>query len=160
MVVGPPDVHQPWGPCKLVPVISDVGQQVGVLAVRFDQHSVLVVAVVAAPQPQGSIVLVGRPGPLQIGKRVLHGARLDHGAFTEPSVEPDTQRLEDCSLVGQGPLPAPFNRVSAGGHLGRPVGHVGPVVAGLGGVSTGGQGGQRVGEETHLGAPVVDVELA
>ena len=62
VVVGTKDVHQEVGPAELVPVIGHVGHQIGGLTVPLDQHPVLVVAILAAPQPDSAVLLVHGAG--------------------------------------------------------------------------------------------------
>ena len=56
VVVGAPDVDDVVDALELVPVIGNVGGEVGVLAVGLDQDAVLVVAQVGGTEPQGAVL--------------------------------------------------------------------------------------------------------
>ena len=96
MVVGAPNVDDVVDALELVPVIGNVGGEVGVLAVGLDQDAVLVVAQVGGAEPQGAVLGVevahlvellesavdgGGAGSLALG--VLHIQR----ALGEPTIE-------------------------------------------------------------------------
>jgi hypothetical protein len=65
-------------------------------------------------------------------ERLLHGARGDDGPLAGPVVEVDAHLGEGVALVGEGPVPAPQDRVDAVGHLGRPLLDISAPVAVLG----------------------------
>ena len=52
VVVGTPDVDDVVNALEFIPVIGDVGGEVGVLAVGLDQDAVLVVAQIGGAEPQ------------------------------------------------------------------------------------------------------------
>ena len=96
MVVGAPDVDDVVDALELIPVIGNVGGEVGVLAIGLDQDAVLVVAQVGGAEPQGTVLGVevahlvellksavdgGGAGGLALG--VLHV----QGALGEPAVK-------------------------------------------------------------------------
>lgn len=56
MVVGTPDVDDVVDALELIPVIGNVGGEVGVLAVGLDQDAVLVIAQVGGAEPQGAVL--------------------------------------------------------------------------------------------------------
>jgi len=51
-MIGTPDIHEFFGATELVRVVRNVGREVRVLTVGLDQHAVLVIAEVGAPQPR------------------------------------------------------------------------------------------------------------
>ena len=71
----------------------------------------------------------------------------------------DVDPRQGAPQVGQHPLLAPLAGVGVGRHLRRPVGDVVALVAVLGDGPAGPGGGQRLGEQLDLPAPVVDVVL-
>ena len=79
------------GPGELVAVVGDVRQQVGELAVGLDEHTVLVVAMVTAAQPDRPLLVVDGVGGPQVGQGGVDGARPDHRPLAEPGVEPDVE---------------------------------------------------------------------
>ena len=96
VVVGAPDVDDVVNALELIPVIGNVGGEIGVLAVGLDQDAVLVVAQIGGTEPQGAVLSVevahlvellesavdgGGAGGLALG--VLHIQR----ALGEPAVE-------------------------------------------------------------------------
>ena len=96
MVVGAPDVDDVVDALELIPVIGNVGGEVGVLAIGLDQNAVLVIAQVGGAEPQGAVLGVevahlvellksavdgGGAGGLALG--VLHIQR----ALGEPTIE-------------------------------------------------------------------------
>ena len=69
VVVGAEDVDQLLGaPLELVAVVGDVGGEVGRLAVRADQHPVLVVAELGRPQPDRALALVYVPALAELAR--------------------------------------------------------------------------------------------
>src|SRR5439155_9138985 len=62
MMIGPQHIDRPSeAALVLLPVIRDVGQQIGVRAIGLAEHPVLVVAERRGPEPQRAILLeIGR----------------------------------------------------------------------------------------------------
>ena len=160
MVVGAPDVdEQVEAAVVLVPVVGDVGQEVGGLPVRLHEDAVLVVAEVRRAQPGGTVLLEHHPAVPEIveggadlagvGQRLLARPRVEHG--------PDAgQALPQIAL---GPLVAPLRRVDVVGHLRRPLADVLARVAVLGQLRARLPRRQRGAEDAHLHAAVVEVVL-
>src|SRR5205814_4839058 len=60
MMIGPQHIDRPSeAALVLLPVIRDVGQQIGVRAIGLAEHPVLVDAERRGPEPQRAILLVG-----------------------------------------------------------------------------------------------------
>ena len=58
MMIGPPNIDQQVIAARqLVAMIGDIGCEVGVLAVLFPDHTVLVVAERRRPEPEGTVLL-------------------------------------------------------------------------------------------------------
>ena len=96
MVVGAPDIDDVVDALELIPVIGNIGGEVGVLAIGLDQDAVLVIAQVGGAEPQGAVLGIevahlvellksavdgGGAGGLALG--VLHVQR----ALGEPTIE-------------------------------------------------------------------------
>ena len=94
VVVGAPHVdEQVEAPGELVPVVGDVGQQVGVLAVGLDEHPVLVVAEVGRPQPGGAVGLVGHLPLVDVLRLVrgVPGQEVGQGLLDRPRSTSDAR---------------------------------------------------------------------
>ena len=73
MVVSAPDVDDVVDALELVPVIGDVGSEVGVLAVGLDQDAVLVVAQIGGTEPQGAVLGVEVAHLVELLKSAVDG---------------------------------------------------------------------------------------
>ncbi len=161
VVIRTPDVDQQVVAAgELVAVIGDVGQQVRGLAVGLDEHAVLVVAEVGGAQPDRTVGVVHLAAGAQVVERRLDGVAVDQRLLAEPDVELDAHAGQRGREVAPHPLVAPFRRVGAVGHLRRPFLDVVPLVSVRGNGLTGFGGGERLGEQAHLRATVVQVVLA
>ena len=93
MVVGAPDVKDEVDALELVPVVGDVGGEVGVVAVGLLDDAVLVIAERGRLEPQGAViggVEVAHLVELVVGALDRRGARpvlLVHRALGHPDVE-------------------------------------------------------------------------
>ena len=59
VVVATPDVDDMVNALELIPVIGNVGGEVGVLTIGLHQNAVLVVAQIGGTEPQGAVLVVG-----------------------------------------------------------------------------------------------------
>ena len=168
MVVGAEDVDQPAeAALELVPVVGDVGGEVGRFAVGPDQHPVLVVAEGRRAQPEGLVAAVGVAGLVELGEGRLDLAAAVEVALGEPGVEADAEAVEGAAHVLEDQLDAAAaDRLEivrsdplAGDLLAQPD-HVVAAVAVLGRLLAAHAGGDRGGEAFDLATGVVDVELA
>ena len=148
-------------------MVGDVGGEVGRLAVGADQDPVLVVAELGRPQPHRALALVDVPAAAQLVERVLDPARLAQRALRRPGVEADAEALQGRLDPGPhrlGPEALePLEVVGAGavgGELGGELGDVLALVAVLRRLGAPHPGGDRLGEQPHLAAGVVEVVLA
>ena len=73
VVVGAPDVDDVIDALELIPVIGDVGGEVGVLAVGLDQDAVLVVAQIGGAEPQGAVLGVEVAHLVELLKSAVDG---------------------------------------------------------------------------------------
>ena len=96
VVVGAPDVDDVVDALELVPVIGDVGGEVGVLTVGLDQHAVLVVAQIGGAEPQGAVLGVEVAHLVELLKSTVDGRGAGglalgvlhvQGALGEPAVK-------------------------------------------------------------------------
>ena len=87
-MVGAEDVEQPAAAAlELVAVVGDVGEEVGGLAARPDQHPVLVVAELRGAQPGCAVGLVERTALAQLLDERVESVPLVQRALREPRVE-------------------------------------------------------------------------
>ena len=88
VVVGAPDVdEQLVAAGELVPVVGDVREQVGGLAVGLHDDAVLVVAEVGGAQPHGAVLLEDDAVLAQVGQRGVDRAGVVEALLAEPRVE-------------------------------------------------------------------------
>ena len=73
VVVGTPDVDDVVNALELIPVIGNVGGEVGVLAVGLDQDAVLVIAQVGGAEPQGAVLGVEVTHLVELLKGAVNG---------------------------------------------------------------------------------------
>ena len=73
VVVSAPDVDDVVDALELVPVIGNVGGEVGVLAVGLDQDAVLVVAQIGGAEPQGAVLGVEVAHLVELLKSAVDG---------------------------------------------------------------------------------------
>ena len=73
MVVGTPDVDDVVDALELIPVIGNVGGEVGVLAIGLDQNAVLVIAQVGGAEPQGAVLGVEIAHLVELLKSAVDG---------------------------------------------------------------------------------------
>ena len=101
VVIGAPDVDGALeAALPLVAVVSDVGHEVGVGAIRLAQHAVLVVSERGGLEPQRAVLLV-RVLPLgEIGERLLDELFLVEPGLEEDHVEPDPKLPQVLLLLG------------------------------------------------------------
>ena len=152
---------------ELVPVVGDVGGQVGRFAVGADQDPVLVVAELGSAQPERVLAAVAVAALLELGERLLDLALAVEVALGEPGVEADPEALEGGAHALEDELDgAHADRLGVGGVdplggdlLGQ-VGDVLAAVAVLGRLPAGHPGRDREREALDLAAGVVDVVLA
>ena len=120
VVVGAPDVDDPVEAPdgELVPVVGDVGREVGVEAVGPTEHIVLQVQLldvrlffagppvvvpedVGGPEPQSPVLLIGPAPRRQQLHRLGHIAALVEGGLIEPVVVADLVPLQVALHLGQ-----------------------------------------------------------
>ena len=168
MMVGAQHVDQQVEPAlELVPVVGDVGSEVGGLAVGPDQDPVLVVAEVSAPQPERFVAAIAVALLLELGQGRLDLAARVEVALGEPGVEGDAEAVERPPDLIEGQLDrAPAQDLGFAGidpllleALGEAL-DVGARVAVLGRRGALDLGGERGGEPGDLTTAVVDVVLA
>ena len=140
-------------------MVRDVGEDVGRLAVRLHEDAVLVVTEVGGAEPDRAVGFVGDAVGAQVVERGLDGARLDHRPLAEPRVEPHPHALEGLPHVSLDPLVTPLQWVRVVGELRRPLGDVVTLIAAVGRLVAPLASRERVGEQLHLHAAVVQVEL-
>ena len=168
VVVGAEDVDElVEAAVQLVPVVGDVGGEVGRLAAGLHERAVLLVArELRGAQPQRALALVGEAVGDQLLARPVPGARraLVERALEEPVVEADAvavQRLADLRHqdldAGRGELLGRLLR-GAGDLLGHH-GDVRALVAVLRRLLAAGAGEDRLAEAADLAAAVVEVVL-
>ena len=85
----------------LVAIVGDVGGEVGVVAVGFDDDAVLVVAVVGGGEPGGAVLLVDVAAFTQIGDCALDLAVLVQAVLMEPDVEAHAEVLHRLADLGE-----------------------------------------------------------
>ncbi len=85
----------------LVAVVGDVGGEVGVVAVGFDDDAVLVVAVVGGGEPGGAVLLVDVAAFAQVGDRALDLAVLVQAVLMERDVEAHAEVLHRLAELGR-----------------------------------------------------------
>ncbi len=97
VVIGSDRIDHPLRPpFQLVPVVGDVGGEVGRLAVGAHEHPILVVAKLSRPQPDRALALVDVTPPAQMLDRRLDLGALVQGALREPGVEAHPEALQGC----------------------------------------------------------------
>ncbi len=180
MVVGAPDVDRDFEPAlRLVPMVGDIGEEVGTAAVALDQDAVFVVAECRGAQPLGSLTLIDQAPSLQLGQRRLDLAGFVHRALRAELVELHAECAHVLplfilhALEGIAPNQLAFRRTPLpiqpiamfGPELAGQLGHVDAVIAAfrnrfLVSLQLPVAGMYGVDELVDLGAGVVDVELA
>ena len=158
---------------ELVLRVGDVAGDVGGVAVRLDDHAVLVVAVVGRLQPPRAVVLVELAVVLQLRHGRLDGPGLEQRILVEVDVEVGAEFMQGLADVGEHQLHAGGAEgllhlgVGAGEHVGvllddlrGDVGDVAAAVAVLRRRLALGGGDEGAGEAVDLLAVVVEVVLA
>ena len=92
MMIGAPNVDQfPKMALELIPMVGDVGGEVGELAVAFDHRAVFVVAELGRSIPFGAVLRIEQAARAQFVHRALDFATLAHRLFTEEGIELDAK---------------------------------------------------------------------
>ena len=155
----------------LVLVVGDIARHVGVVAVRLDDHAVLVVAVVGGAHPPCAVSLEELAVLTHGLKQGVHLAAFEHGVLVEEHVEVGTEGRQRLLNLIEHQVSTDFaenlfgvlslKRIGAlSQDLVLNVDNVRASVAVLGGLFTAGGGNQGAHEAVNLGAVVVEVVLA
>ena len=166
VVVGAEHVHGDVEPAlQLGDDVREVAGEVAGLAVRANDHPVLVVAELGRPEPQCAVQLVRVAGGLQPLDRPIDRAVLVQRPLEEPAVELDPESIKRHPDLGDHRLgacarPLLDRRVRGQPQPGGDLGHVLAAVAVLGHLLAARPRHQRRAEQVDLAAGVVEVVLA
>ena len=174
MVVRAPDVDEVVETAaELLGHVPDVGGEIGRLAVRAEDHPILVVAEIGRAEPDRAVLLVDVAAFAQPLDRPRDPALIVQARLARPDIEPDTEagqaRLDALADATGGPASELAVRVGVGQCRGQPdvVGHrrrqlvdVVAVVAIVGHGLAASEGGHRRAEVPDLRPRIVEVVLA
>src|SRR5512143_784839 len=92
VMVRAPDVDELLkSPPKLVPVIGDVGGEIGVLTVLLDNYPIFIIAKSRRLQPERAVLLISKIPLLQLLDGALNRTVRKQRGLGKPGIEPDTE---------------------------------------------------------------------
>ena len=153
--------------------ICDIASDVGGIPIRFDDDPVLVVAVVGAAEPPGTVTEVQVAVFFELVDGAVDGAGFKEGILVEVHIEVDTEFMESSLDViehefntegAEGFAHVGFGLLEHPGFLGHNIGgnfgDVVPTVAVFGDGLAFGGGDEGVGEPVDLAAVIVEIIFA